>query len=293
MKLPIGIKVGESSVNDYEIAVVNGVAEEIILKKRNEKPYTTVANILSATIASLGSREICHDVREAYLKNKTFAVPSAITNLFLSDANTAMVEIHRTAWQDILENQPYGCGSCGHKGSKDLDLNKVDFIPEHKELVDSGEDLHHLTSKEYELSAEIIYNSPKNPKGELLEPEIDGKRITKFVLRAPKLKDAINNERYIKGEDTIHFWRHMILDCIVSAKVGVDGEEIELTNTQVRPYKTIKLLNELLGIKDLKKLKEAIVFYELPVLGFFTESTCDSCGSTVALVVEQGNFFAE
>ena len=135
-ELPIGLRVNGEAHRNVELLKTNGVAEKIFTKKISDKPFTWQGNIVSAAVKSIGPIEIGADVRKKYLEDGSVTIPPAVLNLPLAEINTLLVEIHRRVWVSFIPKQEIICKYCGKKLIADINLDKIDYLPETKEKME-------------------------------------------------------------------------------------------------------------------------------------------------------------
>lgn len=293
--LPIGIVYdpNEPPVRNVELLPINGVAEKIILKRLATKPYTWTARVLTICIGKIGTKEIAGPAREKYLKTNQTEINNLITRMTLADVNTAILEIHRNLWNDKLDNQAYSCVHCGHKGSTTMDLDKIDYTPEQKEKMASG-DLRDLLKFDVYLHNPIIFDSPKNAQGEASYPSYDGRHVVGFKFRAPMLIDGINNEKNISSDDSmVEFWRHIAKDCLVGAIIETESGNEDMEEGAYKLLTQRDLFSRTLRRQDLKKIRNAMYCESHPSLEFITEVECHNCGETTPVAISPASFFED
>ena len=134
-ELPVGLRINGEIHKEVELLKTNGVAEKIFVKKLSEKPFTWQGNIVSAAVKRIGSVEIGSEVRKKYLEDGSVTIPFAVLKLPLAEINTLLVEIHRRVWVSFIPKQEIICKYCGKKLIADIDLDKIDYLPETKEKL--------------------------------------------------------------------------------------------------------------------------------------------------------------
>lgn len=288
-ELPVGLQINGEVHKDVELLRTNGVAEKIFLKKISEKPYTWQGNVISAAVKSIGTFEIGSDVREKYLKDGAVTIPKTVNRLTLADVNTLLVEIHRRVWVSFIPKQEIMCKYCGRKLIADIDLDKIDFLPETKEAMELIMDYEHIN-----VDMKYGFQPPVIPK---LTDKDEYRGITdtvfkRFVFRPPLLEDAIRNERYIT--DSIGFWRRIAMDCLIEIQsLDEDGNILDTLPKEFHTYYGLKIFNEHLDGSDLRLVRELLTEY-LPTLPFAYFETC-GCDEQreIPMVMEASNFFSE
>lgn len=287
--LPVGLQLNGEVHKDVELLRTNGVAEKIFLKKISEKPYTWQGNVISAAVKSIGTFEVGSDVREKYLKDGAVTIPMVVNKLTLADVNTLLVEIHRRVWVSFIPKQEVICKYCGRKLIADIDLDKIDFLPETKEAMEGITDYAHIT-----VDMKYGFQPPVIPK---LTDKDEYRGITdltfkRFIFRPPLLEDAIRNEKYIS--DSIGFWRRIAMDCLVEIQsLDEQGDIIDTLPKEFHTYYGLKIFNEHLDGSDLRLVRELLTEF-LPTLPFayFEPCGCDE-QREIPMVMEASNFFSE
>jgi hypothetical protein len=288
-ELPVGLHLNGEIHKDVELLRTNGVAEKIFLKKLSEKPYTWQGNVVSAAVKNIGTYEIGSEVREKYLKDGSVTIPMVVNKLTLADINTLLVEIHRRVWVSFIPKQEVICKYCGRKLIADIDLDKIDFLPETKETMESVTDYSHIV-----VDMKYGFKPPKISK--LTDKEeyqgLTEMEFKRFVFRPPLLEDAIRNEKYIS--DSIGFWRRIAMDCLLEIQCLDDyGNVQDILPKEFHTYYGLKIFNEHLDGSDLRKVREALTEY-LPTLPFAYYEPC-GCDEQreIPMVMEASNFFSE
>lgn len=288
--LPIGLRVNGEIHTEVELLNTNGVAEKIFTKRVQDKPFTWQGNIVSAAVKRIGAIEIGSEVRAKYLEEGVVTIPTAVMNLPLAEINTLLVEIHRRVWEHFIPKQEILCKYCGRKLIADIDLDKIDYLPEVKERMET------MTNTDYE---QIVVNLPVGFEapalGKLTEkPEwagVVGTVFNRFVFRVPTLGDAIRQEKYFS--DTIGFWRRIGMDCLVAIqRVNKKGEVVDTLPVEFHTWYGLKIFNEYLMQKDLKAIRDALIEY-MPTLPFAYYENC-GCDEQreIPMVMEASNFFS-
>lgn len=288
-ELPVGLRINGEVHKNVELLKTNGVAEKIFVKKISEKPFTWQGNVVSAAVKSIGSVEIGAEVRKKYLEDGAVTIPLSVLKLPLAEINTLLVEIHRRVWVSFIPKQEIICKYCGRKLIADIDLDKIDYLPETKERMEKITDYDHII-----VELKDGFKPPVIPK---LTDKDEYRGITdiefnRFVFRVPLLEDAIRHERYFS--DSIGFWRRIAMDCLVSVDC-VDAEG-NVTDTLPREFHTwygLKIFNEYLTGKDLRNIRNTLIEY-LPTLPFAYYEPC-GCSEQreIPMAMEVSNFFSE
>ena len=285
--LPVGLNVDGKSLKDVELVEANGVAEKVILRKIQEKPYTWQGNVIAVSTKSIGGIAISSEARKSFMQDGAVTIPSVVNDLTLADVNTLLVEIHRRIWQSFIPKQEVICKYCGKKLVMDIDLNKIDYDENAKALIEAAPnydtiivDLPHglqipaskLTDKpEYQGVSEVTYN--------------------RFTFRPPLLSDAIRHEKNFS--DSISFWRMVTMDCLIGISRVEDGVEVDTLPDEFKVWYNLKILNELLVRQDLHQIRVALLEY-LPTLPFVYYEVC-GCdqNNTIPVTMDASSFFSE
>ena len=287
--LPVGLRINGEVHKEVELLKTNGVAEKIFVKKIPEKPFTWQGNIVSAAVKRIGSIEIGSEVRKKYLEDGSVTIPLPVLKLPLAEVNTLLVEIHRRVWVSFVPKQEIICKYCGKKLIADIDLDKIDYLPEVKEQMESLTDYEHIS-----IELKDLFTPPEIPKI-TSKPEYLGiteTEFNRFLFRVPLLEDAIRHERYFS--DSIGFWRRIAMDCLLSIdKVGPDGEVLETLPKEFHTWYGLKIFNEYLSGRDLRSIRNGLIEY-LPTLPFAYYEPC-GCDEQreIPMVMEVSNFFSE
>lgn len=287
-ELPTGLTINGEVHKDVTLLKTNGVAEKIFTKKISDRPFTWQGNIVSAAVKSIGNIEIGAGVRKDYLTDGTVTIPQAVKMLPLAEINTLLVEIHRRVWVDFIPKQDIVCKYCGRKLVADIDLNKIDFLPETKKAMEEIYDPQFITIALKDDFTPI-------PLGKLTEKEefswVLQMDFNRMVFRVPTLGDAINQEKYFS--DSIGFWRRIGMDCLVSIdKVDEEGNVLETLPPEFHTYYGLKIFNEILSGKDLRAIRNGLIEY-LPTLPFAYFEECPYCEQEIPMTMEVSNFFSE
>lgn len=287
-ELPIGLKLEDGSyAKDVELVDANGVAEKVILRKLQDKPYTWQGNVISVVTKSIGNVQISADARKSYLQDGAVTLPSAVTRLTLADVNTMIVEIHRRVWQSFIPKQEVVCKYCGKKLVMDIDLDKIDYTDEAKEII--------LSAPSYD---NIVVDLPRGlqiPKSKLTEKAefvgLEDITFNRFIFRPPLLSDAIRHEKQFS--DSVAFWRMVSLDCLQEIQCVQDDEVVETLPNEFKTWYNLKIFNELLMRKDLHQIRKALLEY-LPTLPFVYYEVC-GCdqNQNIPVTMDASSFFSE
>ena len=288
-ELPVGLRVNGEVHKDVELLKTNGVAEKIFVKKLSEKPFTWQGNVVSAAIKRIGNIEIGSEVRKKYLEDGSVTIPFAVLKLPLAEINTLLVEIHRRVWVSFIPKQEIICKYCGRKLIADIDLDKIDYLPEVKEKMEEITDYEHIL-----VSIKDGFTPPPIPKitdkAEYLG--LTDIEFNRFVFRVPLLEDAIRHEKYYS--DSIGFWRRIAMDCLVSVeRVDESGNVLDTLPREFHTWYGLKIFNEYLSGKDLRSIRNSLLDY-LPTLPFAYYEPC-GCDEQreIPMVMEASNFFSE
>lgn len=288
--LPVGLRINGEVHKEVELLKTNGVAEKIFVKRLAEKPFTWQGNIVSAAVKKIGNIEIGADVRKKYLEDGSVTIPFAVLKLPLAEVNTLLVEIHRRVWVSFVPKQEIICKYCGKKLIADIDLDKIDYLPEAKEKIDNTlYDYEHIVVdlKDGFIPPALSKITEKEEYAGLTETEFN-----RFVFRVPLLEDAIRHERYFS--DSVGFWRRIAMDCLLSVEcVDGDGNVLDTLPREFHTWYGLKIFNEYLSGKDLRAIRNALIDY-LPTLPFAYYEPC-GCDEQreIPMVMEASNFFSE
>lgn len=286
-ELPIGLVVNGDKLKDVELVDANGVAEKVILRKLQEKPYTWQGNVIAVSTKSIGNISIASEARKSFMQDGAITIPDTVNNLTLADVNTLLVEIHRRIWQSFIPKQEVICKYCGKKLVMDIDLTKIDYDEDAKALIEAAPDY-----------SNIIVDLPRGleiPKSKLTEkPDYLGVSdivYNRFTFRPPLLSDAIRHEKHFS--DSIAFWRMVTLDCLQSVSHVEDGSETDVLPDEFKTWYGLKIFNELLVRQDLHQIRKALLEY-LPTLPFayYEVCGCDQ-NNTIPVTMDASSFFSE
>lgn len=288
-ELPVGLRINGEIHKEVELLKTNGVAEKIFVKKLSEKPFTWQGNIVSAAVKRIGSVEIGSEVRKKYLEDGSVTIPFAVLKLPLAEINTLLVEIHRRVWVSFIPKQEIICKYCGKKLIADIDLDKIDYLPETKEKLNEILDYDHIVVnlKDGFVPPAIPKITDKEEYAGLTDTEFN-----RFVFRVPLLEDAIRHEKYFS--DSIGFWRRIAMDCLLAVeKVDEKGNVVDTLPTEFHTWYSLKIFNEYLSGKDLRSIRNGLIEY-LPTLPFAYYEPC-GCDEQreIPMVMEASNFFSE
>jgi len=284
--LKIGTKVaGGDPQTSVSLLEVNGVAEEVFLKRLPDRPYTWMGQVLSVGIDRIGNTVIGSPAREDYLKNANIAFAPEILSLPIAEVNTLLVEIHRRVWKHEIRNQECTCKYCGNTLFVDIDLNRLEYSAESLEKLGEKEDPFTVV---VDLPRGWKFSAPKlgNGQGESPFVQYDGLVFDRFTFRVPTLAVAIKNE---KQRDQVKFWRAVAYDCLV--EVVCTDQDIVLPK-EAYMMLGLKLYNQILTGPDLGAIREALREC-LPVLPLAYEETCPHCSHNTPVIMEQTSFFGE
>lgn len=288
-ELPTGLRINGEVHKEVELLKTNGVAEKIFVKKLSEKPFTWQGNVVSAAVKRIGNVEIGAEVRKKYLEDGSVTIPQAVMQLPLAEINTLLVEIHRRVWVSFIPKQEIICKYCGKKLIADIDLDKIDYLPETKERMEQIVDYEHII-----VDLKDGFTPPAIPK--ITDKEqyvgITDTEFNRFVFRVPLLGDAIRHERYFS--DSIGFWRRIAMDCLIAIqKVDAEGNVTDTLPKEFHTWYGLKILNEYLSGRDLRSIRNELIEY-LPTLPFayYEPCGCDA-NRDIPMVMEVSNFFSE
>jgi len=287
-ELPVGLRINGEVYKDVELLKTNGVAEKIFVKKIPEKPFTWQGNIVSAAVKSIGNIEIGAEVRRKYLEEGAVTIPNPVLKLPLAEINTLLVEIHRRAWVSFIPKQEVICKYCGKKLLADIDLDKIDYLPEVKERMEEITDYEHIV-----IDLKDSFVPPKIPK--ITDKEeyrgVTETEYNRFVFRVPLLEDAIRHERYFS--DSIGFWRRIAMDCLIGISCVESEVVLDTLPKEFHTYYGLKIFNEYLSGFDLRTIRAELIEY-LPTLPYAYYELC-GCDEQreIPMVMEVSNFFSE
>lgn len=283
-----GLRLNGEVHKEVELLKTNGVAEKIFVKKIPEKPFTWQGNIVSAAVKRIGNIEIGAEVRKKYLEDGSVTIPTPVLKLPLAEINTLLVEIHRRVWVSFIPKQEVICKYCGRKLIADIDLDKIDYLPESKEAMENIVDYEYMAVHLADgfVPPVIPKITDKEQYAGLTETEFNT-----FVFRVPLLEDAIRHERHFS--DSIGFWRRVAMDCLVSVQRVVDNKMVEELPKEFHTYYGLKIFNEYLSGKDLRSIRNELLEY-LPTLpyAYYEPCGCDE-QREIPMVMEVSNFFSE
>lgn len=288
-ELPTGLRLNGEVYKDVELLKTNGVAEKIFVKKISDKPFTWQGNVVSAAVKRIGDIEIGAEVRKKYLEDGSVTIPLAVKKLPLAEINSLLVEIHRRVWVNFIPKQEIICKNCGRKLVVDIDLDRIDYTPEAKEMINSPErDTEHVVINLKDGFIPPALKGITDKEQYLGLTEVEFNRMT---FRVPLLEDAIRQEKYFS--DSIMFWRRIAMDCLESIEcVNEQGNVVETLPKEFHTWYGLKILNEYLSGKDLKAIRNGLMEC-LPTLPFAYSDTCPYCELETPMVMEASNFFSE
>lgn len=286
--LPVGLNIDGIAQKKVELLQTNGVAEKVFVKKLSEKPYTWQGNVVSIAVKSIGDIEIGASVRKGYLETGSVTIPSIVKKLTLADINTLLVEIHRRVWVSFIPKQEIVCKYCGRRLVADINLDKIDYMPEDKDKM--------LLDQLYEqITVDLpdAFIPPVIPKI-TDDPKYLGVAdipFNRIVLRPPLLEDGIRREANFA--DSIGFWRWIALDCLVAIQYVENGIVVDELPKEFHKYYGIKIFNEYLSGRSLKAIRSALT-ESLPTLPFAYYEPC-GCDEQrdIPMVMDVSNFFSE
>lgn len=288
-ELPVGLRMNGEVHKEVELLKTNGVAEKIFVKKISEKPFTWQGNIVSAAVKRIGTVEIGAEVRKKYLEDGSVTIPYSVLKLPLAEVNTLLVEIHRRVWVSFVPKQEIICKYCGKKLIADINLDKIDYSPEAKQMMSDIFDYEHII-----VELKDGFTPPAIPK--ITDKEeylgITDTEFNRLIFRVPLLEDAIRHEKYFS--DSIGFWRRIAMDCLLAVeKVDMDGHVTDTLPTEFHTWYGLKIFNEYLTGKDLRSIRNGLIEH-LPTLPFAYYEPC-GCDEQreIPMVMEASNFFSE
>lgn len=189
----------------------------------------------------------------------------------------------------FIPKQEVICKYCGRKLVADIDLDKIDYLPETKEKMTEILDYDHVV-----VDLKDGFVPPAIPKITDKEEYIGltDTEFNRFVFRVPLLEDAIRHEKYFS--DSIGFWRRIAMDCLLAVeRVDEKGNVIDTLPVEFHTWYGLKMFNEHLTGADLRSIRNGIIEY-LPTLPFAYYEPC-GCDEQreIPMVMEASNFFSE
>ena len=285
-RLQVGFSHNGNYIRDIEFLPSNGVAETIFTEKIPEKPYTWISKVITIATKSLGDIQVGQTARMEYAKTGGITVPPIVKEITLAEANTVLLEIHRTVWENLIKDQEVICKYCGHKFRMDIDLDNVQFSDEDKERLASQDEWSTLTVN---LKTPFIFESIG--ARDKIFPEFDGREFNSLVFRIPLLGDALKQEKYFTN--TIQFWRRIAMDCLVEVNYINDAGVVEESlPKEAIAMMGLTLFNQKLSAGDLKEVRN-VLREGVPVIMFWYEEQCTSCKRMTPVTVEASNFFGD
>lgn len=287
-ELPVGLMLGADVHKAVELLKTNGVAEKVFTKRISDKPFTWQGNIIAIAVGSIGDIQIGTEVRKKYLEDGTVTIPNEVLSLTLADTNTLLVEIHRRTWVSKIPNQEIICKYCGKKLIAEIDLDKIDYLPETKKQME-------LSPNYREISINLKDGFIPSSLGKITEQDkyagITSTEYNRVVFRPPLLSDAIHNEKYFS--DSIGFWRRIALDCMVAIQRIENDEVIDTLPAEFHTWYGLRLFNEFLSGYDLRNIRKTLLEF-LPTLPFayYQPCGCDEARD-IPMVMDASNFFSE
>lgn len=287
-ELPVGLRINGEVHKNVELLKTNGVAEKVFVKRLSDKPFTWQGNVVSIAVKNIGSIEIGSEVRKKYIQDGSVTIPMSVLKLPLAEINTLLVEIHRRVWVSFIPKQEVICKYCGRKLLVDIDLDKIDYLPETKEKMEQITDYDNIIVdlKDGFVPPAIPKITDKPEYAGLTETEFN-----RFVFRVPLLEDAIRQEKYFA--DSIGFWRRIAMDCLVSVERVENDEVIDTIPKEFYTWYGLKIFNEYLSGRDLKSIRTELTEY-LPTLPFAYYEVCGcDLQKEIPMTMEASNFFSE
>lgn len=286
--LGLGLDFGGERIKDVQFMRTNGIAERVFTEKPASQPFTWYGNVISIATKNIGKHQIAAEVRANYEKNETVDIPDVVGELFLADANSLLIEIHRQCWQDVIKEQKIMCQFCPKHRVMDIDLNRIKFEPEDEKIFNiyAGTDLIVVDLPDGFEFVSPIRGTPDNPSNYAV---YEGLEINRLIYRIPRLKDAIRSENV--ADDNVQFWRQIAFDCLVEMQsVDEDGEVTALPR-DLNTLMGMKLYTTELTTKDLREVREALR-EEIPSLPFAYMDKC-GCGQNkdIPIIMEASHFF--
>lgn len=288
-ELPTGLRMNGEVHKNVELLKTNGVAEKVFLKRLSDKPFTWQGNVVSIATKSIGDIQIGSDVRKKYLEDGSVTIPTPVLKLPLAEISNMLIEIHRRAWISFIPKQEIICKYCGKKLIADINLDKIDYLPEVKEAMEEITDYEHITVDLVNGFTPPVIPKITDKEEYLWIPETTFDRM---VFRVPLLEDAIRHERHFS--DSIGFWRRIAADCLVAIQlVDEGGNVIETLPKEFHTYYGLKIFNEYLTGQDLRTVRNELIEY-LPTLPYAYYEPCGcSEDREIPMIMEASNFFSE
>jgi hypothetical protein len=286
-QLAIGIKYSDGSfIKDYSLMRSNGIAERVFTDRPSTKPFTWMGNVLSVACSSIGDFQIGGQVRAEYAKSEQVIIPQVIKDIPFNDANTMLVEVHRSVWKNLIRNQESLCKYCGRNFVMDIDLNRLDFTDEQKLQLAKERDWNELV---VDLPYGWEFPGLNEADGSQAESysQYKGVVFDQLTFRLPTLGDAIKNERYY--DDNIMFWRRIAWDCLERITSTANSTELP---TSIKTIYGLKLFNEQFDKEDLEAIRNAIRDEPPTMPGTYRE-TCPHCKQETPVSMEVGSLFSE
>lgn len=282
LKLPVGLRVEGELVKEARFARTGGPAEEVYTTKPGSTTlYTWFGEVLSVSIEALGRTQIAGPFLKTFDKSRK--VSKAVQNISLNDVGTALLQIQRHCWQDILEARQFACQRCGVEITADVDLNKIEV--EWNPTSEYLEVIIHL-GETYEVGEQALEGLK----------DLEGQKFNAIRFRPPLLGDAMRHEKLMVDE--LLFWRNIAFDCIVGFRyyhnVGTEEEPREEFEDVLDGYQGVRgqqLFTVDLAAKDLRTIRAGVT-NKLPGAKFYYEDTC-ACGRfQVPFFTRQSDFFS-
>lgn len=284
-RLYVGAVIDGTCIKTVELVKTNGIAEKVFTLKTPDAPFTWMGSVIAVSVKEMGVEVVAEKVRESQKKNQSFSIPDCIKQIPMADVNSLMLEIHRTLWQNLIENQTCICKFCGETMVVDIDLDKVEMSEE--DLAKSEKEIDHL---EYTLKTPFVYHV----KGEMSKrdfSDFDGKEFNSLEFRIPLLRDSLKNEKSYK--DTVLFWRKIAMDTLTKiCQKDEDGKIIDELPLEAVQFMGLGLFDDSFDGKDLKGIRQ-VLREDLPSIPFMYDERCISCHRVTPVTIEPSSFFSD
>lgn len=290
-ELPVPANYNGKFLSEVELLKNNGIAEEVLTKKVQGKSFSWIANIIAITFARLGDVLIAADVRNNYAKTETVVVPSVVTRIPLASANSAIIEIHRRVWKNVLEDQEVICKYCTTSLRTDVNLSEIKMPAKYVEVMKNFETspMEFIVISLDDADAFSLDAFLSTKKDDVDFSDLMGVKFNQLVFRIPLLADAIKHEKI--ALDSIKFWRNIACECLVSIKsVGDVTHEFPMEKFV---WLGMALFDKYLDSDVLQKVRTALR-EEPPTLPFTYEGICGCpMQREIPYAIEAKSFFSE
>lgn len=289
-ELLIGIEKDGSVIKDYSLLRSNGVAEKVFTEKNASKPYSWMGQVIAVAVEKIGDVPVGANVRQEYVRTGgTITIPQIVLDIPLNDVNNVLIEVHRTVWKNLIRQQENICKYCGHTSVMDIDLDRIQFLPEEASKLEKS--WHEMTVKlqdgwQFEPPKVVGSNAPSNYEN------FRDIVFNQFTFRIPTLGDAIKHEKL--ANDTITFWRRIAFDCLQQIMAGEGsgnaGTELPI---DVKKIFSTKIFDEILFAEDLNTIRTELREGP-PMFPFYYLEECSNpnCKKETPISAELGDFFS-